>query len=57
MNCTRCGLAIILIPSAADRARKLGGNPSDFTQLFTKHPECEVLDRNEAVQELIQRKS
>lgn len=46
MNCTICNKPIILIPSAAERARKNGGKPSDYTAMFTEHSACTVAKRN-----------
>jgi hypothetical protein len=40
MKCSICNNPIVLVPSAAERARKFGGKPSDYTKLFTTHPEC-----------------
>lgn len=42
MDCVHCGKPIILIPSAAERAKKFGGKPSDYTKLFTSHSDCQV---------------
>ena len=42
MNCTHCNKPITLVPSATERAKKSGGNPSDYTRLFTAHSECQV---------------
>lgn len=40
MNCIHCHKPIELVPSAAERARKFGGVPSDYTALFTYHAAC-----------------
>ena len=45
MNCTICNKPIVLIPSAAERARKNGGKPSDYTAMFTEHSACTVAKR------------
>jgi DNA-binding ferritin-like protein len=45
MNCTICHKPITLNPSAAERARKFGGKPSDYTQLFTEHSTCTLAKR------------
>ncbi|MEG0063059.1 MAG: hypothetical protein RR740_00500 [Pseudomonas sp.] len=45
MNCTLCNKPIILVPSAAERAKRYGGRPSDYTKLFTTHAKCEVAKR------------
>lgn len=40
MNCTLCNLPVILTPSAAERAKRYGGKPSDYTALFPMHAAC-----------------
>lgn len=55
MNCSICGLPIRLTPSAAERARKFGGKPSDYTRLFTAHAECELAKRQRDTSDLIAR--
>ena len=55
MNCTICGKPIVLIPSAAERARKFGGVPSDYTKLFTAHGECQVAKREAETVALMRR--
>lgn len=45
MNCTVCNKPIVLVPSAAERAAKFGGKPSDYTRMFTTHALCAVLKR------------
>ena len=45
MNCTICGKPVVLVPSAAERARKFGGAAADYTRLFTTHAECELAKR------------
>lgn len=47
-DCTICGEPIRLIPSAKERARKFGGEPSDYTRLFTQHADCTVRVRSES---------
>lgn len=54
-NCTICGESIVLRPSAAERARKYGGKPSDYTKLFTAHDHCVVAKREAETLELIQK--
>lgn len=56
MNCKHCHRPIVLIPSAAERARKCGGQPSDYTQLFEYHAECTLKLRAEGVAALMKRK-
>ena len=55
MKCIHCNKEIVLIPSAAERARKFGGQPSDYTRLFTAHSDCTIKARNEETLELIRR--
>jgi hypothetical protein len=51
--CTICGKPIVLVPSAAERARKFGGKPSDYTNLFTTHSQCALRQREEGTLDLI----
>ena len=46
MNCTLCGLPVVISPSAAERAARYGGKASDYTRLFTTHTRC-ALDKRE----------
>lgn len=39
-KCRICGKPITLVPSAAERARKYGGKPADYSKLFTIHSDC-----------------
>jgi DNA-binding ferritin-like protein len=55
MDCTICGKPITLVPSAAERAKKYGGKPSDYTKLFTAHSTCEVEKRSAASVALMRR--
>ena len=55
MNCSHCGKPVILVPSAAERAKKYGGTPSDYTRLFPLHADCQLELRRRGVFELIQR--
>jgi hypothetical protein len=55
MNCTICGKPITLMPSAAERARKFGGKPSDYTKLFTEHASCTVEKRSAGAVALMRR--
>lgn len=54
-NCTICGKKIILVPSARERARKFGGQASDYTKLFTAHSECVIEKRKRESSELMAR--
>ena len=40
MKCKHCQKEIVLIPSAAERAKKFGGTPEDYTNLFQYHAPC-----------------
>ena len=55
MKCTFCGKEIVLIPSAAERARKYGGDPSDYTKIFTEHRECALKKRESDTSALIRK--
>lgn len=57
MNCSHCGKKIVLIPSAQERARKYGGKPSDYTELFTIHAQCQIEKRNAMALELMRRQN
>ena len=46
MNCTLCGKPVVLVPSAKERAKKAGGQPEDYTRLFTAHANCQIAKRN-----------
>jgi hypothetical protein len=55
MNCSICNKPINLSPSATERAKRYGGKPSDYENLFTTHSECLINKRNADVKELMQR--
>ena len=55
MNCTLCNKEIILIPSARQRAERLGGKPSDYTRLFTEHATCTLVKRKVDTDALVKR--
>jgi len=54
-NCTICGKKIVLIPSAKERATKFGGQPKDYTALFTAHAQCQIDKRNADTADLIRK--
>lgn len=56
MSCSQCGKPIVLIPSAKERAEKVGGKPSDYTKLFTIHAECLIELRRKELRELLERR-
>ena len=55
MNCTLCGKPVVLVPSAAERARKHGESAAYYTRLFPTHAECELAKRSKDTSDLIQR--
>lgn len=55
-KCTICNKEIILTPSAAERAAKYGGKPSDYTRLFTEHATCALKKREADTVELMRSK-
>ena len=55
MNCTICGRPIVLVPSAEERARKLGGKPGYYVNLFISHSDCALEKRDREVRELMRR--
>lgn len=57
MKCTICGKPVLLVPSAKERAKKYGGKPSDYTELFTEHSACTINKRNEDVLKLMRKMS
>ena len=52
MKCRICNTEIVLVPSAAERARNLGGKPSDYTKLFTMHDKCALAERAKSTSKL-----
>lgn len=55
MNCRICDKAIVLVPSARERAAELGGTPEFYTRLFTAHGTCQVAQRSQAAVETMRR--
>jgi hypothetical protein len=55
MKCTICKEEVILVPSAVARAKKFGGVPKDYTELFPTHTRCAVKKRNESVEKLMRK--
>ena len=55
MKCTICGKEIVLIPNAAERARKYGDTARSYTLLFTEHSQCAIDKYKRETSELIQR--
>jgi hypothetical protein len=56
MDCKLCGKPIVLSPSAAHRAAKYGGEPEDYTKLFTVHSECAKSQNEAELLELLMRR-
>ena len=54
-KCTICNKAIVLVPSASERAKRYGGKASDYTKMFTTHTECAIKKRSEESTELMRR--
>ena len=52
MNCRICNKAIVLVPSARERAARFGGTPEFYTRLFTTHGTCQVAERQRAAAQL-----
>lgn len=58
MKCSICGKGIVLVPSAAERARKdtdSSHTAAYYTRLFTTHADCVIAKREQETSELIQR--
>lgn len=56
MPCTICHQPVVLVPSAAERARKYQDHPASYyTQLFTEHAECTLRKRAQDTRALMQR--
>jgi hypothetical protein len=55
MKCSICNKPIVLVPSAAYRAKTYGGSPSDYAQLFTVHADCQIAKNKADVSNLIKR--
>lgn len=57
MKCTFCGKAIVLVPSAEQRAKKdvCGNTAAYYTSLFTIHSDCLLKQRDAGTLELLGR--
>ena len=51
--CPHCNKPVVLVPSATERAKKFGGKPSDYTNLFPAHAKCIIAKRKEDTSNLI----
>lgn len=54
-NCRICRRPIVLVPSAAERARKYGETPAFYTALFDTHASCAVRERSRQAVDLMRR--
>ena len=45
-KCTICGKDVVLIPSTKHRAKKYGGTPQDYLDLFPTHATCAIQKRS-----------
>ena len=54
MNCSICGKRIVLVPSAAERARKdvTGKSAKYYESLFREHTDCALQKRKEGADRL-----
>jgi hypothetical protein len=54
-NCKICGKRIVLVPSAAERARKdvTGKSAKYYESLFTSHADCFLAKRDKETRELM----
>jgi hypothetical protein len=57
VNCLECGKPVVLVPSAAERARTdVTGKPASYyTKLFPRHAACIVAKREKETLELMRR--
>jgi hypothetical protein len=55
MNCSFCDKPVVLVPSAAERAKHLGKSASYYTALFPNHADCLIKHRNKLLLGLIER--
>jgi hypothetical protein len=55
MKCSICNKEVVLVPSAAERARKYGESPAFYTRLFPTHSACALAKRDAAVRERMRR--
>ena len=55
MKCSICNKPITLVPSAAQRAAKGGGDAAYYTRLFTTHTDCQLAKNKASLSDLIKR--
>ena len=48
-NCTICGGPVVLSACGIERAKRHGGAPSDYTNLFDPHADCQLAKRKRAL--------
>ncbi len=56
-KCKICGKPIVLVPSAAERAKKFGGKASDYIALFETHSDCQLTKNKKDLKDLLMRRS
>jgi hypothetical protein len=54
--CTLCGKPIVLVPSALERARKYGGTPAHYRDLFKEHVACTLAKREADTRALLRQR-
>lgn len=54
-KCTICGEPVVLVPSAAERARQSGLPAAYYLNLFTSHSDCFIAKRERETNGLIRR--
>ena len=54
MNCGICGKPVILVPSAAERAKKFGNTPEYYIRMFPNHVGCELMLREKETKEMLE---
>jgi len=55
MNCLHCHRPVVLSPTATERARRFGGSPQDYTNMFQYHSACTLELRARGVSDLMKR--
>lgn len=55
MKCSICGKPVVLVPSAAERAKKNGGTAKEYEALFPMHADCLIKKREAETKALMRR--
>lgn len=55
MACQYCNKPVVLVPSAAERAKRFGGKASDYTAMFPDHAACAIKHREQETVALMRR--